>query len=90
MDILAYELDWPYTSYPINILDERIVELLDRKKTVSYDKYNMLIKKRNFLIKKINLLKNNFDLFISLSSTGSAPEILKVLGADISRFHGHI
>ena len=81
MDILAYELDWPYTSYPINILDERIVELLDRKKTVSYDKYNMLIKKRNFLIKKINLLKNNFDLFISLSSTGSAPEITESTGS---------
>ena len=81
MDILAYELDWPYTSYPIEILDERITELLDRKKTIDNHKYITLIKKRNHLIERVNSLKNNFDLFISLSSTGPAPQITQSTGS---------
>ncbi|PPR77841.1 MAG: putative amidase AmiD [Alphaproteobacteria bacterium MarineAlpha2_Bin1] len=81
IDILAYELDWPYNSYPNEILDDRIIELLDRKKNIRTVDYIKMIEHRNKLIEKVQKLKSNFDFFMTLSSTGPAPEIKESTGS---------
>ncbi len=81
INILAYEIDWPYNAYPREILDDRIIELLDKKKNIDISEYIHLIEHRNILIKKVQNLKNNFDFFMTLTSSGPAPEIKKSTGS---------
>ena len=81
INILAYELDWPYNAYPRDILDDRIIELFERKKNINTSEYIKLIKRREILIKKVQNLRKNYDFFMTLSSSGPAPEIKESTGS---------
>lgn len=73
LDILAYEMDWPFNSYPREQLDGRILDLLEKGESISFNDYHILLKKRIKIREKINSLCKKYDAFLSLSSTGPAP-----------------
>ncbi|MDC0074686.1 amidase [Alphaproteobacteria bacterium] len=81
MDILSYEIEWPYKSYPEKLLDKRILELIKRGESISTSRYKNLLIKRKKIIKSTKNLSKYFDVFLSLSSTGIAPNSLSNTGS---------
>ena len=73
VDILAYEMEWPFNAYPTEKLDSRIIDLLNRRRSIKEEHYHQMLKKRESLKQRAAALTGHYDAFLTLAATGPAP-----------------
>ncbi|MBM3503567.1 MAG: amidase [Alphaproteobacteria bacterium] len=73
LELLGYEMAWPFLSYPRAQLDARIHDLIDTGAKVDEARYHLLLANRNALRARVAGWADTIDVFLSLGSTGPAP-----------------
>jgi Asp-tRNA(Asn)/Glu-tRNA(Gln) amidotransferase A subunit family amidase len=73
LELLGYEMAWPFLSYPRDKLDARIHDLLDTGAKVDEPRYHRLLANRAALRARVEGWADTIDVFLSLGSTGPAP-----------------
>jgi Asp-tRNA(Asn)/Glu-tRNA(Gln) amidotransferase A subunit family amidase len=84
LDILSYEMRWPFLGYMEHHeekLGARIVELIERSKEISREKYITLLAFRDDLRRSVDQLSDRYDAFLLPSASGPAPEGLEHTGS---------
>ena len=81
VDILAYEMKWPFANYPPEALDPRILDLLVKGSNINTTDYHYALRNRETLRAAVAKFSEQYDAFITLASTGPAPVGTKETGS---------